>query len=163
MSELVSGDLTLSVAETPSEVVVAWSGRSTLRDPDAVLGPFLADVVEKRGSRRVCLDFRALGYMNSSTLVPIAKLVRRAAAEGIPVTVRYLSRLSWQRVPFVMLEKLSAKAVAFEASASLPCGGRQPRRPPPAPIARRQKTEMPTIERIHTWPARSPTCIARFG
>lgn len=107
LASLHDGDLKISLTVGAQTIVARWLGRSVTRDPSAILGPYLLGLLEQRGERSLELDFSQLEYMNSSTFVPIARLVRRAVASKIPLSIRYNSAVTWQRAPFEMLGRLA--------------------------------------------------------
>ncbi len=115
------GELSLATDEDAAEVRVRWLGRSVARDADVVLARHLDEIVRAAADRAIVFDFTSLDYMNSSTLVPIAKHVRRAQSEGRRLTVRFRADVSWQATPFRMLTKITAsKLVTFDAVPGAP-------------------------------------------
>ncbi len=99
------GPLTLEVAETDANVVVTWRGRSIAREPGQFLLPILTRVVEQgeRANKRVLLDFRALEYLNSSTITPVIRILEQARRGTTQLTVVYKTELKWQALSFSAL------------------------------------------------------------
>ena len=121
MSERVIGELSLVTDESKHELRVRWLGRSVARDADVQLARHLEEIVGGADGRAVVFDFTELQYMNSSTLVPIAKHVRRAHTEERSLVVRFRADVSWQATPFRMLTKIAnGKHVTFEAVPGAP-------------------------------------------
>lgn len=121
MTDRVMGELSLATESSPHELRVRWLGRSVARDADVALAHHLDEIVGSASGRRVIFDFTELQYMNSSTLVPIAKHVRRAHTEERPLVVRFRADVSWQATPFRMLTKIAnGKHVTFEAVPAAP-------------------------------------------
>lgn len=115
------GELSLVTDDDADEVRVRWLGRSVARDADVALARHLDEIIAAAAGRRVVFDFTALEYMNSSTLVPIAKHVRRAHTEARPLVVRFRADVSWQATPFRMLTKITKGAhVTFDAVPGAP-------------------------------------------
>lgn len=115
------GELSLVTDAGDDEVCVRWLGRSVARDADVVLARHLDEIVGAAAGRPVVFDFTSLEYMNSSTLVPIAKHVRRAHTEERALIVRFRADVSWQATPFRMLTKIAnGKHVRFEAVPGAP-------------------------------------------
>ncbi|MCC6646351.1 MAG: hypothetical protein IT374_12365 [Polyangiaceae bacterium] len=109
------GELALETTDGDAEVVVRWLGRSVARDADVVIARHLDEIIGGAGARAVVFDFTSLEYMNSSTLVPIAKHVRRAHTEARRLVVRFRADVSWQATPFRMLTKIArGEHVVFE-------------------------------------------------
>lgn len=116
MNSVVLGELTIEVQETPAELQMVWRGRSTDREPDLVLTPFLEMIFARRAGRSISLDLQGLAYMNSSTLIPIMKLVKRCMSESISLTVRYSTAIRWQKTPCQALARMvrNAEHIVFE-------------------------------------------------
>ena len=97
-------DLTIESVQRSDQLVVRWLGRSEDRDPSQTLQPLLDSLSEHfRGASSVELDFRALEYMNSSTVRPILNLVQRASASAGNVRVLYDASKTWQRMSFLAI------------------------------------------------------------
>lgn len=100
------GELKIEVVSDGDTVTARWLGRSQMRNPSHLIGTFLDDLVDQLRGRRLILDFRDLGYMNSSTFVPITRVVRRASTSKLSLIVRYRPAITWQRAPFEMLSRI---------------------------------------------------------
>lgn len=100
--------LTLELSDDGEEVVVKWLGRSTARDPRTFLAPTLTRMLDASIAQRkpLVLDFRALEYLNSSTITPIVRLLQQARTNAARVIVRYRDDLPWQRLSFTALQVL---------------------------------------------------------
>ena len=99
------GGLSLEATTTPGELRVIWRGRSDDREPARFLGPVLTELVETcRGAgARLCLDFSALEFMNSSTFTPIVRALGDARRARVPVALEYAQGKSWQALSFSAL------------------------------------------------------------
>ena len=94
--------LTLELTDEGSEVLVRWLGRSTAREPRTFLQPVLTRMLDASVALKkpLVLDFRALEYLNSSTITPVVRLLqqaklaagREAAADAVACVVRRGSR-----------------------------------------------------------------------
>lgn len=98
--------LTLELRDEPSAVHVHWSGESTAREP----GKFILGILTKaidlstRDGKPLVLDFQDIGYMNSSTITPIIRVLDRAMRGSNEVRVVYKRDLKWQQLSFTALE-----------------------------------------------------------
>lgn len=99
------GELTLEARAAPGELRVTWRGRSDERDPARFLAPVLSELVEasRKASARLCLDFTALEYMNSSTFTPIVRALGEARRYRVPIALEYAQGKSWQALSFSAL------------------------------------------------------------
>jgi PAS domain S-box-containing protein len=105
-SGLDLGELKIEVVSDGETVTARWLGRSQFRDSISMIGTFLDDLIDQLRGRQLVLDFRELTYMNSSTFVPITRIVRRAATSRLTMSIRYRPALTWQRAPFEMLSRI---------------------------------------------------------
>ncbi len=99
------GPLNVQRSEDDQGLILAFTGKSILRDPTEVLQPILLRVLEEadRADSRLVLDFRELTYMNSSTFTPLIKTLERARLGGSRVTVLFSPDKKWQSVSFTAL------------------------------------------------------------
>ncbi|MDY7031949.1 MAG: hypothetical protein SVY10_08570 [Thermodesulfobacteriota bacterium] len=107
----VSNLLNIEVTEKSDSIHMKWTGKSIDREPAKFLTPILVDLLEKGSDKniRICLDFRKLDYMNSSTITPVIKILERAKRGKIPITVLYRKSLKWQELTFSALEIFQTK------------------------------------------------------
>lgn len=98
-------DLTVELSEQGNSVMVAFSGKSVSREPGRFMTPILQEALKRalNGGQRVQLDFRALQYMNSSTVTPAIRFLETVKKGEGAVTVRYDSSLKWQSLSFSAL------------------------------------------------------------
>ncbi len=98
-------DLVIDVQDAAAEVRLAWSGRSTDRDPGRFLMPIFQELLERvRGDpKRITMDFTGVDYMNSSTFAPIVKLLDQARRSGASVSLEYNPSRKWQTLSFSAL------------------------------------------------------------
>jgi hypothetical protein len=94
-------ELSLESSRRDDELLIRWLGRSEVRDPGRML-QLLLDAVgsDLRSARSIEFDFRALEYMNSSSILPLLKLVQTASSSAANVRVRYDAGKNWQRMSF---------------------------------------------------------------
>ena len=111
--------LSVTVDDTSDSLVVAFHGKSTLRNPKEFVLPLLQQITTeaRTAAKRVIMDFRDLAFMSSSTLTPVIKVLELARVGEGRVTVAYRKSLRWQDVAFSGLERRSTKAcVSWEGS-----------------------------------------------
>jgi len=101
----MEGELTLEAHEGPDELRLVWRGRSADREPGRFLLPLLTQHVDACGRRgvRLCLDFSALEYMNSSTFTPVVKAIDAARRAGVAIVLEYSQAKKWQALSFSAL------------------------------------------------------------
>jgi hypothetical protein len=98
--------LTLELRDEDGAVYVMWSGKSTAREPSKFILGILTKAIEisTRHDKPLILDFQNIGYMNSSTITPIIRVLDRAMRGSSSVRVLYRSDLKWQQLSFTALE-----------------------------------------------------------
>jgi anti-anti-sigma regulatory factor len=97
-------ELTIESVERDNQLVLRWLGRSEAKEPSLTLQPLMEEVIGAlEGTRSVEFDFRALEYMNSSTIRPILKLLQTASTRSGDVHVRYDAGKTWQRMSFLAI------------------------------------------------------------
>ena len=57
----------------------------------------------RRSAEKLCLDFSALEYMNSSTFTPIVKTIDEARRAGVGIALEYSQAKKWQALSFSAL------------------------------------------------------------
>jgi hypothetical protein len=99
------GELTLELAETPSELRLTWLGKSSEREPSHFLVPVLTEALERARAAGLPLvmDFAALEYMNSSTFTPVVKALDESRRLSVSVVLEYSTHRKWQALSFSAL------------------------------------------------------------
>lgn len=105
VKRFVQGELTLELAETPSELRLTWLGRSSDREPSHFLVPVLTEALERARAAGLPLvmDFSALEYMNSSTFTPVVKALDESRRLSVSVVLEYSTSRKWQALSFSAL------------------------------------------------------------
>ncbi len=105
VEKFVEGPLMLELEEGAKSVSVVWRGRSIARDPGSFIVPILTRALEagEKTNKRVVLDFRALEYLNSSTLTPVIRIIEQANRGQASMSVLYNGSLKWQALAFSAL------------------------------------------------------------
>jgi hypothetical protein len=103
--------LRIEVEEKKDSIVVSWSGKSVEREPGKFITPILVNVIRKSSGldKKVILDFRALAYMNSSSITPVIKILERARRGRTQIRVVYRKSLKWQDLSFSALQIFRTK------------------------------------------------------
>lgn len=86
--------------ESPEQLRMVWRGRSEDRDPADYLNPFLISSIEVLSDELLVCDFRELEYINSSTIPPILRMIKKLHIDGKSARIVYDSNSSWQTASF---------------------------------------------------------------
>jgi hypothetical protein len=99
-------ELKIDVAESQTQVLVAFTGISIARDPAPFIDPILKDAAERaeKRSKELVVDFRSLDRMNSSSVSPILRLLHHAHGGKLRLTLTYAKLLKWQAMSFAALK-----------------------------------------------------------
>jgi len=102
MESLRAGDLKIDIVEVDAAVRLHWLGMSNERQPEKVLKPFFATVLDNAGStnKAVELHFEQIERFNSSTILCIIQLIQEARHRNIRLEVVYDPSRKWQRLSF---------------------------------------------------------------
>ena len=106
MEKIEINNLTLICEPEAEAMSVTWLGKSRDMDPYEKLIPVLENVLEKTNSRLI-LKFNALEYINSSTVVPIIKFLKKADQKKINTEIHYNGQISWQKSMFKAIANLT--------------------------------------------------------
>jgi hypothetical protein len=98
-------ELQLDVKYEDHAIRIAWTGRSTARDPASFIGPVLAEALARstEAGKELVLDFQGLAYMNSSTITPVIRILHEAKKSRGKVVVVYQKSAKWQELSFSAL------------------------------------------------------------
>ena len=99
-------ELTLELRDEGDAVCVRWSGMSTAREPGKFILGILTKAIDlsSQEQKPLVLDFQNIGYMNSSTITPIIRVLDRAMRGRNAVRVLYKRDLKWQQLSFTALQ-----------------------------------------------------------
>ena len=102
MESLNAGDLKIDIVEQDASLSLHWLGMSNERQPEKVLKPFFATVLEGAAStnKTVELHFENIERFNSSTILCIIQLIQEARHRNIRLEVVYDPSRKWQRLSF---------------------------------------------------------------
>jgi hypothetical protein len=102
MQSLHAGDLKIDVVELDSALRLHWLGMSNERQPEKVLKPFFATVLQAAvdTSRGIELHFEHIERFNSSTILCIIQLIQEARHKNVRLEVIYDPSRKWQRLSF---------------------------------------------------------------
>jgi hypothetical protein len=79
-----------------TRAMISWRGLSDSPNPAAFLDPVTTELTERLKGADVTVDFTRLEYMNSATVGPLLKLIKRLDANGTAILVLF-STIDWQR------------------------------------------------------------------
>lgn len=102
MDSLRAGDLTIDVVEADTALRLHWLGMSNERQPEKVLKPFFATVLQAAAAsnRGIELHFENIERFNSSTILCIIQLIQEARHKSLRLEVVYDPSRKWQRLSF---------------------------------------------------------------
>ncbi len=105
IEQFTDGPLTLELDEREAEISLTWRGRSVAREPSQFLLPILTRAIEsgERTGKTVVMDFRALEYLNSSTITPVIRVLEIAKRGTVSLSIIYDAALKWQALSFSAL------------------------------------------------------------
>lgn len=97
------GPLTLTIqrrAGLGEPLQVIWRGKSEDPQPARILRPHFRDLIEEAAGRKAPLElhFEELDYLNSSTLVALAQLIRDARARAVRLVMVFDADRKWQKL-----------------------------------------------------------------
>ena len=97
--------LRIEVCDRDQGIEVKWLGKSIQREPGRFLTPLLGQVIDAshESNKPIVLDFRGLGFMNSSTITPVIKVLDRAKKGAVKLTLLYDKSSNWQDLNFSAL------------------------------------------------------------
>ncbi len=120
MDSLVAGDLRIDVVEIsdPPTLRLDWFGISGDRQPDKILRPYFARVLDAASGTGRCLElhFESIERFNSSTILCIIQLIQEARKANVRLTLVYDASRKWQRLSFDALRIFDRKDGMFELS-----------------------------------------------
>ncbi|HKA88897.1 MAG TPA: hypothetical protein VKE22_14610 [Haliangiales bacterium] len=109
-SSLHAGSLLIEVEDRgEAGLRVVWQGKSSDRQPERVLEPFFARLVEDCATRRVGMEmrFERLHHFNSSTIGYLIQLIKEMRGRGIRLVIYFDHALLWQKLSFEALRVFS--------------------------------------------------------
>jgi hypothetical protein len=102
--EFVNNALTIKCRFENGALVLDWFGRSNEREPAQFITPILEEALALAGDGEIVMDFRALEYMNSSTITPLLRLLQQARSLPCKIKLVYRKALRWQELSFSALQ-----------------------------------------------------------
>lgn len=102
MQSLHAGDLKIDIREEANKLELHWLGMSNDRQPELVLKPFFAEVLQHAvdANKTVAFHFERIERFNSSTILSIIKAIQGARHMGIALELVYDPSRKWQRLSF---------------------------------------------------------------
>lgn len=102
MDSLHAGDLKIDIVDADAALRLHWLGMSNERQPEKVLKPFFATVLDgaATGNKAIELHFEQIERFNSSTILCIIQLIQEARHRNVRLEVVYDPTRKWQRLSF---------------------------------------------------------------
>jgi hypothetical protein len=104
LEAFLSGDLRIdpTVSSSPAVLRLAWSGKSSARQADQVILPYLERALDEAVALDAPLElrFEALDHFNSSTIAALVHIIQIARGRGARLVVVSDPRRQWQRLSF---------------------------------------------------------------
>ena len=100
MNALKLEHLRIDTATVGDVVEVRWTGELAVRNPREVVGTYLDLLRTTLRKQKVCFDFCEFEYMNSASVTLVMEFLRSATEVSQYVTVRYRTKLQWQKTLF---------------------------------------------------------------
>lgn len=106
MNNLKYNNLTINVEveENKNLVRVIWSGTSDDISPSKILTPFLSNIADTIGTKKLSIELYDLEFMNSSTVPPIVQFIKYCSQKNIEILILYSSSKEWQKFSFKSFE-----------------------------------------------------------
>ena len=86
---------------------MTWLGQSDSRNSDRELNPYLDSLIEELKAAELTIKFSDMKYMNSSTVPPIIRFLKKLDTKGIKTLIIYNAESKWQATSFKALENFS--------------------------------------------------------
>jgi hypothetical protein len=120
MESLKAGDLTIEVVDAPPVLHLHWLGMSNERQPEKLLKPFFATVLDAavKDTKLVELHFERIERFNSSTILCIIQLIQEARHRKVRIGLVYDPTRKWQRLSFDALRIFDKNDGMFELRAT---------------------------------------------
>ncbi len=104
MDSLQAGDLRIDVVEVenPPTIRLDWFGNSNERQPEKLLRPFFATLIDTAAAESKLLElrFEKIERFNSSTILAIIQLIQASRQKGARLALVYDPGRKWQRLSF---------------------------------------------------------------
>jgi hypothetical protein len=118
MDNLNSGNLTIETSESDDSIRLQWRGKSTERQPNKIVLPFIANVfaVALETHRSVDVHFEQLEHLNSATITTVIQIIQEAKTRGVRLRIVYDQGVKWQKLSFDALRDFAApRQVEFQS------------------------------------------------
>ncbi len=107
MKSFARGELKISLKGNGRRVYMSWNGRSAERDPATLLNPYLEGLLDEIQNRELLIAFQELQFMNSSTVSPIIRFLKKLNERQVDTRITYDGRSKWQSASFKALNGLA--------------------------------------------------------
>lgn len=101
MNNLNFEDLYIEIVEDKETIKIIWNGESLNQHPAKGIDPYFNTLINQLPKTKLIeIDFTRLKIMNSSTVLPILRLIKNLEDLNIKANVLYDASQSWQRACF---------------------------------------------------------------
>ncbi|MDZ4725695.1 MAG: hypothetical protein SH817_06040 [Leptospira sp.] len=97
-------NINVNVEDQNNLVRIIWSGTSDDISPGKILTPYLSNIADEIGGRKLSIELYDLEFMNSSTVPPIVQFIKYCSQKNIDILILYSSSKEWQKFSFKSFE-----------------------------------------------------------
>lgn len=102
-------DFAIDAREEGGAILLKCRGSMKTRDPDTRLVAYLNACLDSAGPNLTVVDLSDVTFMNSSAMLPVIALLRKAGTEKRSLEVRFKEAVGWQRITFQSLKVVCDK------------------------------------------------------
>ena len=113
MSKHRFNELTITIEDNNSEIIMKWDGVSRDKNPATKLVPFFNDFLTTIEDRKVIIDLTQVMRVNSSTILPIIYLIQSLEEMECETQCCIDKKSHWQDAAFKAIEVLVMKYKYF--------------------------------------------------
>ncbi|MFC1669997.1 hypothetical protein ACFL20_06350 [Spirochaetota bacterium] len=113
MSKYRFNELTITIEDNLSEIIMKWNGVSRDKNPATKLVPFFNDFLTTIENKKVKIDLTDVMRVNSSTILPIIYLIQSLEEMQCETQFCIDKNSQWQDAAFKAIEVLVLKYKYF--------------------------------------------------
>ena len=107
MKDLKTDDLEIRIEKKDTKYYMSWFGEIIIPNPGAILNKYFDEIMEEFQGHELIVDFSKFDYMNTSTVVPIIRLINELDKREIKTLIEFDRNKNWQLISFKALMELS--------------------------------------------------------
>jgi len=102
--------LSIEIIEEQSVLRAIWRGKSDSRNPEEFIAPILDRIINTAtlSKKSIIMNFENMALMNSSTIIPLIKMLTSIKKTDLHITYEYNKRIRWQHLNFNALKALES-------------------------------------------------------